>query len=1029
MMGKADKLLADRSLSALIVACLLISSFAGMLLLTGLTPTKAAEGDLIVTGTYVIENIEQPIDGNVEIMTGGELIVRNGALSIISNNDPALMHSITVFSGGKLTLDHGTVTTYLDQISPWPFLDLLVIGGEVEATGFSEFQFPGNILLTAGATMTIWDTTINALPDEMVSSYVVSAGGSITFDSADDGPTMSLSDSSLEMYDSTITDIPEYPNDGMVASNITLAGSSTLLAVNSYIGVDFGPAATAANWYVHNVMVLSDTSSAHLYGCSFQAYAGTLADRATAIVAGGESYVAQPVAKDAGDTTVGQSVTYLYDSGDGLTYHVAPTQRMWIDSFATGTPGVTVDGASLLVRYRVDAGYDGGNSLMWSTNEGGSWADTGIVPLANQTAFVDASYDLHAAGVTSTTVLAALDISFTSDATTAHVVFDSMAIMITIGPEAYIYRWLNVTVGDEYGVPIPGALVSAVFTGSSTFGGQPSFYFGWDGVSSLPLDEVLTYMGVSPATFGVTGNYGVVTMPFLTDMVSGGQASNSLFVGSYLITGTAGAYSSTASFSFPAYPAMNPSDRSFEFTVAIAGISAPSPDPSRWLVVPVSPTVTELEISNMDYYHAGDVIVAADGTLKFTNAWFQLVQDSSYQRTVYVDSTIDHPAYLIFEKSKMTSSLPINIVVQGYATLKVLNSTFERVNIMALEHATVILINSVVDGTITTAWDSSAEIIVRDSTLLSKPVLSGSSQGSFTNTSVPGVIVENDAVAFIYRWIHVTVLDANSKPLPGALVSTRYYVSGISAFSAYSSTDADSFGVAKVNALGTKITSVGKTFVGNYWVNASYDTYLGMFYAPEVSVGVLPYSEPLGKNATYVTMKIDGVLPDITIPSVPAPVTFNVTYPKVGDSVAVYARITNEGVSYAFNVKVNFYDDMDNTSVIHEYELFATVTVPMIAPGDYVIVQGDWTAVPPLEPNPHRIIVSADPLNTIPEINDALATNYGFMIVKSLPDIYVYAGTDASPQIEANQTFVEIDVSTTLSANIRNIGDDAATSV
>jgi len=242
-----------------------------------------------------------------------------------------------------------------------------------------------------------------------------------------------------------------------------------------------------------------------------------------------------------------------------------------------------------------------------------------------------------------------------------------------------------------------------------------------------------------------------------------------------------------------------------------------------------------------------------------------MVQDYPNQRTVYVDNTTGHPTELIFEKSKMTSTQPIDIIVQGYATLKVMNSTLQGVNIVALEHSKVVLYNANMTGTITTRYDSYAEMSVKDSVLTYAPVLSGYSRGSFTNTSAPGVTVENDAIAYIYRWIHVTVLDDNDKPLPGALVSTRYYVSGLPAFSAYSSTDPDAFGVAKVNSLATKITRFGSTFVGNYWVSASYSTYLGPFYAEEISVGVLPYSEPLGKNATFVVMKIEGVLPDLAI--------------------------------------------------------------------------------------------------------------------------------------------------------------------
>ena len=63
-----------------------LSAFAGLYIVAAPPPSAAQVpiGDLIVTsGTYTIENIEQPVDGDVEV-SGGELIVRNGALMVIS---------------------------------------------------------------------------------------------------------------------------------------------------------------------------------------------------------------------------------------------------------------------------------------------------------------------------------------------------------------------------------------------------------------------------------------------------------------------------------------------------------------------------------------------------------------------------------------------------------------------------------------------------------------------------------------------------------------------------------------------------------------------------------------------------------------------------------------------------------------------------------------------------------------------------------------------------------------------------------
>jgi ribosomal protein L40E len=980
MKCRAGPILANRSLSALVVVSVLLSAFAGFMVLSGSRAIQAqAIGDLIVNGrTYTIENINQLIDGNV-VVTNGELIVRDGTMSVISNS--GAQHTVTIGAGGTLTLDHGVVTTYLDQIDPWPFLTLTVTnGGKVEATNGAVLMFPGDIVLSAGAEFTMYDSVTEALPANLVSTYAIQSGGTVTFDSANDGPAISVADSTVNLFDSSIMNLPEY--DTSPATNITLSGSSTLTAVNSYIDVDFGPALNPAGWRSHNVLVVSDTSNAYLYGVAFSPYTGQLADRAPAVVTSGESYVALPTAKGPEDTT-GQPVTDLQASGEGLTYHVAPGQMMNIDVFAAG-PSVPIDGATLYVRYVVDEGYNGGNAVFWR-EEGGAYQSTMITPLSSDRFFVEKSYDLFTQGVTTTDDVRNLDVNFSNGGTVGDVQFDSMSVVITIGSEVYVYRWLNVTVGDEYGVPIPNARISAVFTGSTTYGGQPSFYYGPDSVAPLPPSLILGYMGKDASDFAVTGNDGSAKIPYLTDILSGDQAPNSLFVGSFDISGTAviasHEYSTTEAFSFPAYPAMATADRSFDFTVELTGVAANSPDPARWLVV----TSGELTIENMTYYHAGDVIVAGDGTLVFRNAVFQLVQSQDYERTIYVDGT----ANLIFENSMIVSERAINIVVKGQGTLSVKNSELVKVNIVALEDSNVILDGVVMDGAINTAWDSNAVITVRDCVLEQAPVLSGNSRGSFTNTSVPSITVQDDAMALVYRWIHVTVIDGANHTLPGAKVSARFFINNTYWASALS----DSFGVAKVNSLGTIITSSGSTFIGNYKVNATY-WYAGTGYQSDqtVSVGVMPYGEPLTPNATYARLTVSSALSDLTIDS-SSGITVDPVSPKKGETTTITAAVQNIGVVGAYDVTVQFWDGVDQIE---------SVVVPVIAPGTTEDVSVLWTADPPLSPNVHIITVKVDPANAIIEYDDSAAVSTTTVTVRSLPDVYVTSDSiyvDPSPAV------------------------------
>ncbi len=883
MQGKADMLVAKRTLSAMVVVCVVVSAFAGLLFLPqseSLPARTLAIGDLILTsGVYTIENIDQPIDGDVDV-TNAQLIVRDGSLSIISNYGHT--HSIHIGTGGALILEHGTVTTYLDQISPWPFLTLTIDnGGSLTATGGSLLMFPGTININLGANAVLTDTTITKLPTSEVQKYVVGSAGLITIDSANDGPRISVSGSTLELFDSTIDSLPEYPGDMQLAGNLTLTGASTLLAVNSYIGVDFGPAVFASDWYTHNVLSVSGTSIANLYGCSFAPYSGLDADRASAVVAS-----------------------------------------------ATGS--------------------------------------------------------------------------------------------------VYFYRWLNVTVGDEYGVPIPGASVSGVFTGSELYEGQSAFYFWAGGTHTTPDPEVLDYMGTDSSGYDVTGPNGIARIPYLTDMVLSGMAPFSLFLGSLRLTGSAIInsilYSSTETFSFPAYPAMTASDQDFDVTVEIVGVSAPSPDQSRWLVVPPS-----LTIDNMSYYHAGDVIVAADGQLTLDNAVFQLVQTSPNERTVFVDGTAGHEGRLLVEGSTMISAQPINIIVKGAGILEVVDSHLTGIDIVAQGNSQVILRHSTLEGALATSWDSNAVITVSDSELSQTPVLSGNSRGGFTNSSVPSITVQDSAYAQIFRWIHVWVYDGAGQPLPGAAVEARYYVSppDIS-----SSAVTDLTGVAKVNSLGTNITAAGSTFVGNYKVNATYTYNSVNYYADqELSVGVMPYTEPLGKNATYASMTIPGAKPDLAITASPVPVTLTPANPLRGTTATVSARINNVGVSAAFNVQVNFYDNKYGTytgvGMPNGAELFASTIIPYIAAGGSALTTAQWYADYPHETAEHHIVVIADPNNNLIEINETMSQQIYIhsVQVQVMPDLEV-----RSYEIRTLET-PEIDKIVNLSAIIWNLGDEAASNV
>ena len=957
MERRAGPILANRSLSALIVASFVLSAFAGLYIVAS-PPHSAAQapiGDLNVTsGTYTIEDIEQPVDGDVYV-SGGELIIRNAALKVISNvGDP---RTVTIGAGGTLTLEHGVLTSYLDQIGPWPFLSLTIEdGGEVTATDSSLFSFPGSISIENGGVLTLYDSSIAQIPDADLMQYV---GGSedVTMDSVDDGPAIVVTDSTLKMFDSSITDMPEFPVDMGIAGNLTLMGESDLLAVNSYIDIDFGPVETINDWYAHNMLVLSDSSSAYLYGCHFEPYYGSYSARAPAIsTVGVSTSPAVPSVKGTNDDT-NQDLDWLA-SVDGLMYEVEAQEMMEIDEWDVGgiDPGEQLSSASIVVTYSADPTYAGTNAIQWA-RETTAYASTGIVPHASDLS-AQAVFELSTATVTTVGTLMDLNLRFDNNggSGTGAVEFDQVCLIFTIGADVYLYRWLSVTVGDEYGVPIPDAEIDAVFTGSTELEGQPLVYYTSEGVSNTPPSDVLDYLGETVGSVFVTKSDGITQIPFLTDIIVGDGSGNSVYVGSFEITGSitidTQIFESTETFSFPAYPAMTSDDQQFEVTVDIEGISAESPDSSRWLVVP-----PDLLIEDMEYFHAGDVIVASDGTLTLRDSVFRVVQSVDNEFTIYVDGT----ANFVIENSALVSTLPLNLIVKGEGTLQVLDSTLEGVDIVVMEDATILLDGASVSGTITTSWDSNALIQIYDSVLAESPVLSGNTLCEVTNTSAPSIVVENNARALIYRWIHITVFDGGDYPLEGATVYARFYVNE----TYWTSTVTDASGVARLNSLGTILTSTGSTYVGQYRVNASYWSD-GIEYTEdkEVNVSVQPYTEPLTENATFAVLTLsDLLLPDLSITSneiwtVPTEVVYNTT-------CRIVARIWNYGEAEATDVLVEFLDG----ATLATAELIGDYTVAVVSKGSWYEAYIDWV---PDVTGSHTIWVT---VNTPPAFDERTFSN------------------------------------------------------
>src|SRR5437867_5404868 len=311
--------LARTALSVLIVGSTAMGSLLGALFLfvpaaaqTCDQPGPVIQGDWTITTPQVCTGILYTVDGNIAVNAGGSLTLTNGGLKFTEDTTAAHQYSLTVNPNGVLILDNSIVTTEPRSIDAYVKLTLSVAGANARFTmqNGAVLKFPGAFNSGAGATISIRSSTITGFDRSEVEPWV---GGA--WDDNDDSPTITWASTTATVFDSTITRL--YENLAGVVQDprmiMTLSGTTTLTAINSYIGVDFN-SDTAK---VHNEIHVGDGTRAFLVGVTIdQAGSGPSSSWIPAYV---------PV--------VGGSGTfYLY---------------RWLDAFVTDSSGVPVNLAAV----------------------------------------------------------------------------------------------------------------------------------------------------------------------------------------------------------------------------------------------------------------------------------------------------------------------------------------------------------------------------------------------------------------------------------------------------------------------------------------------------------------------------------------------------------------------------------------------------------------------------------------------------------------------------------------------------------
>ncbi len=311
--------LAWKALSVLIVALTAMGSLVGALMLFASSARaqtcdqtgSVITGNWVITTAQVCSDIVYTVDGTISVNAGGSLTLINGGLKF--TQDTTHIYSLTVNAGGTLILDDSVVTTEPRSIDAYVKLAFSVSSGTFQMRNGAMLKFPGTFSSSAGATIDIRSSTITGHDRSVVEPWV----GATAWDDNDDAPTITWASSTVDLFDSSITKLFEdlsaaAPSPRMI---LTLSGTTTLTAINSYIGVDFNPDTAR----LHNEIRALDTSRAFLVGVTIDQVQSDAVTRDTWIPA----YV--PVAG-------GEGTFFLY---------------RWLDAFVTDNSGVPVNGAGV----------------------------------------------------------------------------------------------------------------------------------------------------------------------------------------------------------------------------------------------------------------------------------------------------------------------------------------------------------------------------------------------------------------------------------------------------------------------------------------------------------------------------------------------------------------------------------------------------------------------------------------------------------------------------------------------------------
>jgi len=350
--------------------------------------------------------------------------------------------------------------------------------------------------------------------------------------------------------------------------NITVGGSTSFTAVDSFIGVNFTPSPE-----LHTGLFVSDTAHAYLYDVRVNTTSPSGSEYSTPLFGMMSSMDAKPLTLGPLNTHVSTDHLSYLDSDTPDYYNITPSGTLQ-------TYGMNVSSNVTLntILYSAELSIMSPSSLnteVFVGEEGqpvSSYVSTGIYLNGSAN---DHNYhsNLYALGFTNLSDISHL-VVYIHNGAGASVYVRDINIQLGILPQIYLYRIANVTVYSSQNLPVGGSTLSFRYTGTTpgqgSAGSSAGYYVGPDNnYASTPPQTVLSFFGRTSSNYNVTNYFGNAVVPLMSDVIDHSTYPDSMFVGNYSVSALYNGSSYGGYFSFLPYPQISVNDTFVNYTVNI----------------------------------------------------------------------------------------------------------------------------------------------------------------------------------------------------------------------------------------------------------------------------------------------------------------------------------------------------------------------------------------------------------------------------------------------------------------------------